>query len=151
MRLHLEAAMSEVLEEMDAWSPTVAVTERIDPNRLHSPPVYGGNYEVLVTIGASAAAHFALQRRNTLASILHHMTSGEGTARRYIVSLGAGGSFSASPLAAGERLYFVAEGGETIVLADAAEQSHRHQQNEFPRRRHSPCRRRCPRAGSRRI
>jgi hypothetical protein len=26
---------------------------------------YGGNYEVIVTIGASAAAHFALQRRNT--------------------------------------------------------------------------------------
>lgn len=26
--------------------------------------VFGGNYEVTVTLGASAAAHFALQRRN---------------------------------------------------------------------------------------
>jgi manganese/zinc/iron transport system substrate-binding protein len=43
--LHLEAAMSEVLEEMDAWTPTVAVSEGIDANRLHSPPEYGGNYD----------------------------------------------------------------------------------------------------------
>jgi manganese/zinc/iron transport system substrate-binding protein len=43
--LHLEAAMAEVLEEMDAWAPTVAVTDRIDRSRLHAPPEFKGNYD----------------------------------------------------------------------------------------------------------
>lgn len=43
--LHLEAAMGEVLEEMDAWAPTVAVTDRIDRGRLHGMPGYVGNYD----------------------------------------------------------------------------------------------------------
>ena len=43
--LHLEAAMGEVLEEMDAWAPTVAVTDRIDRSRLHAPPEFAGNYD----------------------------------------------------------------------------------------------------------
>ncbi len=43
--LHLEAAMAEVLEEMDAWAPTVAVTDRIDRSRLTAPPEFAGNYD----------------------------------------------------------------------------------------------------------
>ena len=52
--------MAEVLEEMDAWIPTVAVTSDIDPAKLHSPAIYGGNYDPHVwfdvTMWQSAAA-----------------------------------------------------------------------------------------------
>lgn len=37
--------MAEVLEEMDEWAPTVAVTDRIDRSRLHAPPEFKGNYD----------------------------------------------------------------------------------------------------------
>lgn len=43
--LHLEAAMAEVLGEMDGWAPTVAVTDRIDRARLHAPPEFQGNWD----------------------------------------------------------------------------------------------------------
>jgi manganese/zinc/iron transport system substrate-binding protein len=43
--LHLEAAMSEVLEEMDEWAPTVAVTDGIDRSLLHAPPEFKGNFD----------------------------------------------------------------------------------------------------------
>lgn len=43
--LHLEAAMGEVLEGMDAWVPTVAVTDRIERERLHAPPEFQGNWD----------------------------------------------------------------------------------------------------------
>lgn len=43
--LHLEAAMGEVLEKMDEWAPTVAVTDRVDRSRLVAPPEFAGNYD----------------------------------------------------------------------------------------------------------
>lgn len=49
-----------------------------------------------LTITYFLSVYSALQRRNTLASVLHHMTSGEGNARGYMVSLGGGGSASAA-------------------------------------------------------
>jgi hypothetical protein len=49
-----------------------------------------------LTITYYLSVYSALHRRNTLASILHHMTSGQGDARLYVVSLGAGGSATAA-------------------------------------------------------
>lgn len=43
--LHLEAAMAEVLEEMDGRKPTYAVTEFIDRDRLHESSTYAGQYD----------------------------------------------------------------------------------------------------------
>jgi manganese/zinc/iron transport system substrate-binding protein len=43
--LHLEAAMSEVLEEMGDRVHTVAVTERIPVSRLLAPPEFAGAYD----------------------------------------------------------------------------------------------------------
>jgi len=43
--LHLEAAMGEVLEEMDERVPTAAVTDGIDRGRLLTPPEYEGAYD----------------------------------------------------------------------------------------------------------
>jgi manganese/zinc/iron transport system substrate-binding protein len=43
--LHLEAAMGEVLEEMDRWRPTYAVTDSIDRRQLRAPPEFKGNYD----------------------------------------------------------------------------------------------------------
>ena len=43
--LHLEAAMAELLEEMSARRPTVAVTRGIDRDSLLSPPEFAGNYD----------------------------------------------------------------------------------------------------------
>jgi manganese/zinc/iron transport system substrate-binding protein len=43
--LHLEAAMSEVLEELDAWLPAIAVTERIPREQLLRPQEFRGNYD----------------------------------------------------------------------------------------------------------
>ena len=43
--LHLEAAMGELLEEMSARVPTVAVTRGIDPATLLAPPEFAGNYD----------------------------------------------------------------------------------------------------------
>jgi manganese/zinc/iron transport system substrate-binding protein len=43
--LHLEAAMGEVLEEMDRWKPTQAVTDSISRSALRAPPEFKGNYD----------------------------------------------------------------------------------------------------------
>ncbi|HSJ13766.1 MAG TPA: zinc ABC transporter substrate-binding protein [Longimicrobiales bacterium] len=43
--LHLEAAMGEVLEEMNRWRPTRAVTDGIDRQQLSSPPEFQGSYD----------------------------------------------------------------------------------------------------------
>jgi manganese/zinc/iron transport system substrate-binding protein len=43
--LHLEAAMGELLEEMGARVPTVAVTRGIDTATLLAPPEFAGNYD----------------------------------------------------------------------------------------------------------
>ncbi|HEM46829.1 MAG TPA: manganese transporter, partial [Alphaproteobacteria bacterium] len=43
--LHLEAAMAEVLEEMNERKPTYAVTEFIDRARLHESLTYEGQYD----------------------------------------------------------------------------------------------------------
>ena len=43
--LHLEARMAEVLEHMDARTPTVAVTDLIDRERLLSPSEFAGAYD----------------------------------------------------------------------------------------------------------
>lgn len=86
--LHLEAAMSEVLEEMDAWTPTVAVTERIDPNRLHSPPVYGGNYDPHIWFDVTLWMEAAARIRDALIEL--DPTGAEvyrARARRYLERL----------------------------------------------------------------
>lgn len=43
--LHLEAAMAEVLEEMNERKPTYAVTDRIDRRQLHESLTYAGQYD----------------------------------------------------------------------------------------------------------
>jgi manganese/zinc/iron transport system substrate-binding protein len=43
--LHLEAAMGEVLEEMNRWRPTRAVTDGIDRTKLSAPPEFKGAYD----------------------------------------------------------------------------------------------------------
>jgi manganese/zinc/iron transport system substrate-binding protein len=43
--LHLEAAMGEVLEELDHWKPTYAVTDSIDRGQLRAPAAFRGNYD----------------------------------------------------------------------------------------------------------
>jgi manganese/zinc/iron transport system substrate-binding protein len=43
--LHLEAAMTEVLEEMDRRKPTVAVTDSIPRGVLMAPPEFAGSYD----------------------------------------------------------------------------------------------------------
>lgn len=43
--LHLEAAMAEVLEEMNRRKPTYAVTEFIDRDLLHESLTYAGQYD----------------------------------------------------------------------------------------------------------
>lgn len=43
--LHLEAAMSEVLEQMDGTTRTVAVTDGIEPANLLTPPEFDGLYD----------------------------------------------------------------------------------------------------------
>ena len=43
--LHLEAAMAEVLEEMNARKPTYPVTARIDRSLLHESLTYAGQYD----------------------------------------------------------------------------------------------------------
>ena len=43
--LHLEAAMSELLNEMSARRPTVAVTRGLDTDSLLDSPIYVGNYD----------------------------------------------------------------------------------------------------------
>jgi manganese/zinc/iron transport system substrate-binding protein len=43
--LHLEAAMGEVLEEMDRWKPTRAVSDSIPRSALRAPPEFQGNYD----------------------------------------------------------------------------------------------------------
>lgn len=43
--LHLEAAMAEVLEEMNARKPTYPVTARIDRDLLHESLTYAGQYD----------------------------------------------------------------------------------------------------------
>ena len=43
--LHLEAAMAELLEEMSARRPTVAVTRRLERDSLLAPPEFAGNYD----------------------------------------------------------------------------------------------------------
>lgn len=43
--LHLEAAMAEVLEEMNERKPTYAVTDRIDRALLHESLTYAGQYD----------------------------------------------------------------------------------------------------------
>lgn len=43
--LHLEAAMAEVLEEMNSRKPTYAVTSRIDRDLLHESLTYAGQYD----------------------------------------------------------------------------------------------------------
>lgn len=43
--LHLEAAMGEVLEEMNERKPTYAVTEGIDRDLLHESLTYAGQYD----------------------------------------------------------------------------------------------------------
>lgn len=43
--LHLEARMAEVLEHMDERTPTVAVTDAVDPSRLLAPAEFAGAYD----------------------------------------------------------------------------------------------------------
>lgn len=43
--LHLEAAMSEVLEEMSARTPSIAVTRGIDESKLQQPPEFKGLFD----------------------------------------------------------------------------------------------------------
>jgi manganese/zinc/iron transport system substrate-binding protein len=55
--LHLEAAMGEVLEEMNRWRPTRAVTDGIDRSRLSAPPEFKGAYDPHVWFDVQLWAH----------------------------------------------------------------------------------------------
>jgi manganese/zinc/iron transport system substrate-binding protein len=43
--IHLEAKMADILEQMNSWIPSVAVTDAIDRDALLAPPEFEGNYD----------------------------------------------------------------------------------------------------------
>jgi manganese/zinc/iron transport system substrate-binding protein len=67
--LHLEAAMGEVLEKMDAWAPTVAVTERIGRGLLLELPGYPGNFDPHVWFDVSLWMLAAERVRDALIAV----------------------------------------------------------------------------------
>jgi manganese/zinc/iron transport system substrate-binding protein len=86
--LHLEAAMAEVLEEMDAWAPTVAVTDRIDRSRLHAPPEFKGNYDPHVWFDVSLWSHAVLHIGESLAELdPDHASAYRANAAEYVERL----------------------------------------------------------------
>ncbi len=67
--LHLEAAMAELLEEMSARRPTVAVTRGIDPSTLLAPPEFAGNYDPHVWFDVEMWMHAVATVREALTEL----------------------------------------------------------------------------------
>jgi manganese/zinc/iron transport system substrate-binding protein len=67
--LHLEAAMGEVLEEMNRWRPTRAVTDGIDRAQLSAPPEFKGAYDPHVWFDVSLWQHTVTSVAATLADL----------------------------------------------------------------------------------
>ena len=66
--LHLEAQMGEVLEKMNDFGvKTVAVTNKIDPSLLQSPPQFAGNYDPHVWFDVTLWMKAVEQVQETLA------------------------------------------------------------------------------------
>ena len=66
--LHLEAQMGEVLEKMNEFGiKTVAVTNKIDPSLLQSPPQFAGNYDPHVWFDVTLWMKAVEQVQETLA------------------------------------------------------------------------------------
>ena len=66
--LHLEAQMGEVLEKMNEFGiKTVAVTNKIDPSLLQSPPQFAGNYDPHVWFDVTLWMKAVEQVKETLA------------------------------------------------------------------------------------
>jgi manganese/zinc/iron transport system substrate-binding protein len=67
--LHLEAAMSEVLEQMHGRTKTVAVTDGIDKATLLAPPEFAGAYDPHVWFDATMWMKAAERVRDALAEL----------------------------------------------------------------------------------
>lgn len=67
--LHLEAAMSEVLEQMHGRTKTVAVTDGIDKANLLAPPEFAGAYDPHVWFDATMWMKAAERVRDALAEL----------------------------------------------------------------------------------
>ncbi len=67
--LHLEAAMGEVLEEMDGRVRAQAVTDGISPKRLLSPPEFSGQFDPHVWFDVSLWMHAVDTVAKTLAEV----------------------------------------------------------------------------------
>jgi manganese/zinc/iron transport system substrate-binding protein len=66
--LHLEAQMGEVLEKMNDFGvKTVAITNKIDPSLLQSPPQFAGNYDPHVWFDVTLWMKAVEQVQETLA------------------------------------------------------------------------------------
>jgi manganese/zinc/iron transport system substrate-binding protein len=86
--LHLEAAMGEVLREMNGRIPTVAVAERIPKDSLLAPPEFKGNYDPHVWFDVELWKHAvrsvadALERRDPPGAAVYR-----ANAERYLAEL----------------------------------------------------------------
>ena len=67
--LHLEAAMGEVLEEMDGRVRAQAVTDGISPERLLSPPEFSGQFDPHIWFDVSLWMHAVETVAGTLAEV----------------------------------------------------------------------------------
>jgi len=67
--LHLEAAMSEVLEQMHGRTKTAAVTDGIDKATLLAPPEFAGAYDPHIWFDATMWMKAAEQVRDALAEL----------------------------------------------------------------------------------
>jgi manganese/zinc/iron transport system substrate-binding protein len=86
--LHLEAAMSRVLEEMHKRRHTVAVTDNIDRSLLFTPPQFGGNYDPHVWFDVSMWMQAAEKMRDAMVELdPTHAATYRANAERYLAEL----------------------------------------------------------------
>jgi manganese/zinc/iron transport system substrate-binding protein len=86
--LHLEAAMSRVLEEMEKRRPTVAVTDNIDRALLFTPPQFGGNYDPHVWFDVSFWMQAAEKMRDAMVELdPTHAATYRANAGKYLAEL----------------------------------------------------------------
>lgn len=88
--LHLEAAMSRVLEEMHERRPTVAVTDDIDRATLLTPPQFSGNYDPHVWFDVTMWMQAAEKVRDSMVELdPTHADTYRANADKYLAELQA--------------------------------------------------------------
>jgi manganese/zinc/iron transport system substrate-binding protein len=88
--LHLEAAMSRVLEEMHERRPTVAVTDGIDRAALLTPPQFEGNYDPHIWFDVTMWMQAAEQVRDSMVELdPTHADTYRANAEKYLAELQA--------------------------------------------------------------